>query len=167
VTCDSLGFSLPDVVAAAAAVVALGISIWANQTAQRTARGQIASAAEQAEMSARMLRIEEAREADRLRDSSRGELIAEFVGSGGETSLRIANTGRGPALVPELEVNGTEFFASGLNIFKTKPPPVIGIRGSFDLHWLVFDGMERHYLLRLSWKNENGTRGEWESTIEL
>lgn len=164
---DFYSFTLTDVIVGAAATVAIGVSLWANQSAQQAASGAKEIAEAQRQISARMLSIEEAREADRLLDAVRGELIASFVGLDDYTVLRVANRGNGEAREPSITVAGHDVFTTDLNMYKVKPPDVIGSGAHFDFAWLVVDGMKRHYDVALRWRNDDGTFREWRSSVSI
>ena len=164
---DFLGFTFADAIVAAAAVVAIFVSLWANQTAQRSAAGAKEIAEAQRQISARMLSIEEARESDRLLSAVRAELIAAFIAVDAHTVLRVTNRGNGQAREPSIIVNDHDVFTTDLNIYRTKPPDAIGSGAHFDFPWLTYDGIGRHYVVALKWRNEVGTLGEWKSSVSL
>ena len=157
----------PAIIAAAASIVAVFISIWAVQTARRTADQQTQIAASQEAIGRRMLSIEEAREADRQRSALRADLFAEFVVADSQTVLRIENRGNGKAISPSFSIDGVDLFQSQWNVFGSNAPEVIGSRGGYDFPFFTYDGMARHYVIRINWLDQDQIPGSWESTVSL
>ena len=148
-------------VSLAALAVALGsaaVSAWA-------ARRSVRIAGDQTTLQAQMLRLEQARERDRLATAARAVLRAKLV-TKGSLVLLVTNESDVEARVVRITVDGEPVEQHGL--FRVPPSlEVLGAGASVDLRMLTYDGMPHSYRVGLSWEDGSGVPGEWTSDLTV
>jgi hypothetical protein len=141
------------VIGIAISVIALGASIWTTVTTKRH--------------DSRLLQLEHAREADRVRETKSAKLIASMTRSAHSGRLRIINRGQAAARNVRVAVDGVSLDAHKLLRGLEHPVAVIGAGSTVEALLMTFDGMQGQYQLELVWDDESGQPGRWTSTVTL
>jgi hypothetical protein len=141
-------------------IAALLASIWAIVASNRTARSQTALQEE-------FLKLETARERDRLAEATTATLVARMYRANGSARLQIANTGRADALNVRAQIDGTPIEKHQLFRRAAERISVIGPDASVEVLMMTFDGMPDSYLVELDWTNASGGPGRWRSQVTL
>jgi hypothetical protein len=141
-------------------VAALLVSIWAIIASNRTARSQTL-------LQEQLLKLEHARERDRVTEATTASLVAQMYLVDRSARLQIANTGQANALDVRVQVDGTPIQSHQLFRRASERIPVIGPDARVEILMMTFDGMPDSYLVELEWQNAAGRPGKWRSQVTL
>lgn len=151
---------MSDALQTLASYLALVVSIASAMIAVRVSR-------EQTRLQAHLLRLETARERDRVAERDQAEIRATLTRLPASALLQIRNQGRSEArdlrvLIDGQDINEHELFPAAFS-----PPDVLGPDASFDFRMLTFDGMPNQYGVEISWKDQGGKPRSWSSRLSL
>jgi hypothetical protein len=141
--------------ALAVSLASLGYAIRANATSNRVAREQLS-------LQKRSVGFEAAQERDRIAAKLSTSVVARFVGS----NFILTNVGAQTAYKVEAFLDGKPR-ADDL-IVGNRMPQVLDMLAagvSYPYHIMTYDGRPREYLVRVTWENAEGARGEWSARL--
>jgi hypothetical protein len=141
-------------------LAALLVSVWAIIASNRTARSQT-------QLQQQFLKLEHARERDRIAEATTASLVAQMYLVDRSARLQITNTGRADALDVRVQVDGTPVQSHRLFRAASERIAVIGPDAHVEIMMMTFDGMPDSYLVELDWENASGSPGKWRSQVSL
>ncbi|HMI57888.1 MAG TPA: hypothetical protein VK511_07565 [Gemmatimonadaceae bacterium] len=142
---------------AAAVVIPSAIAIWSLWSSRTTARQSNA-------IQERLLILEKARDRERVAANLRIPVSAAFS----PKELVLTNRRAFPAYNVGFLINGAHrkeskiFRAGDLETIAELAPGV-----SYPFHLMTYDNMPRTHLVKVTWTDENGDEGEWQSTLHI
>jgi hypothetical protein len=138
-------------------VIPSAIAIWALLSAR--AVGQRSNGLQE-----RLLILEKARDRARIAANLRTPVSAAFR----TKELVITNHREFPASNVGFVINGAPRIES--KIFRAGDPETIAELApgvSYAFYLMTWDGMPRTHLVKVTWTDENGEPGEWQSTLQI
>lgn len=143
-------------------VVALGASIWAHFRATRLK-------AESNDLQARLVELEEDREADRRQKQQAADLTAYFEKrpgrNGPRTMLVLRNNGDAPAEDVKVEFDGEPIDEHGSVHYDEATIPKIGSGAESPILVSVHSGHNPPFHVRLRWSDGTGEDNSFETTL--
>lgn len=143
-------------------ILALLVSIWAAWNSRRTAK-------EQTVVQQRLLALETSRERDRLLDSRRARLRAEIVKRPEEYIFAIRNEGNGQARAIRALVDGKAIgdHDTILNLGRKQAVHTLGPGAEARYLAAITFGSPMVYNVELSWEDDTGEPGRWQSQVTI
>lgn len=140
------------IIATVVAVISLALSFRTSREQNRQQRA--------------MLRLESARERDRLADKTRANVTARLFFTDHSARLSISNAGPAPAQITNISVDDTPIAQHPL-IRTEGPVTLLAPDASVDLTMITFDGMPSLYKVDIAWEDDSGIPGMWSSQLSL
>jgi hypothetical protein len=142
------------------ASAALLVSAWSAWTGWKNSRDQNT-------MQAQLLRLETARERDRVSDATRATLVARMQRFERSARLIVLNGGRSAAQVVRVRVDGKPINENPWFRDVEQPISLIGPDAPFEVMMMTVDGMPTKYRVELDWEDASGQPGHWASDLTL
>jgi hypothetical protein len=165
-----------DLVAIAISVASWLTAAWAAVKAYKVGQAQAKAAQEQAETQRRLLALETMREHARIRETKRARLVARLVDEDGRRRrLVIRNEGQGAARDIRVSLDGRPAAlhdwmprGSGLanwSLGEETDITFLGPQGEAFYELGIHSGSPRMAAIAISWTDDSGQPGAWESQV--
>ena len=143
----------------AVSIGALAVAVWAVLTSRTTS-------AAATQVQARLLRLEGARERDRLATARRANIVAFVITADRNTRIYFRNEGEGTARAIQVLMDGRPLSEHDFAVNGDPPPETLSARGEAHCLLAPFMGGPVRARARVTWEDETGP-GEWESDLNL
>jgi hypothetical protein len=138
--------------------LALLASIWSVVETRRASNRDL-------KLQERMLRLESGRELERRIAGLKAQLVAFVDVSGNRLYLR--NHGQATAQNIEVMLDGLPLGEHQLATRSERYPDTLGAAAEAGVRLLRYDGRQDTIRVALTWRDESGERGQWESDLSL